>query len=301
MLYDKFQVEINNYCNANCPGCIPKTMIPRSEQNKSITLDEFKDFFHWKEVSFIMLTGNAGEPTLHPDFMEIVRFIKQDLHARVKFSTNASTHDPAWWAELASLLTDRDIIIFAIDGLEDTLPIYRVGCDFNNVIKNCKALIDNCDAQTNWYYIQFEHNIHQIDQAEALSTQLGFKRFVRRYSWDFNHPSIKPIRDRDISNIRNFQNVDTIRCKLIPFISVDKLLFPCCSFAHSYLYEGKKHYEELRAIYDESINSLNNFSINEILSNPFYKNLYRIVKTLNLCRGECNIITKIMERVTKVY
>lgn len=65
-------IAIVNYCNLKCPYCFADDMI--QEQISSITLDDYK-----KILSFIARTPKnhigiiGGEPTLHPQFIEILK------------------------------------------------------------------------------------------------------------------------------------------------------------------------------------------------------------------------------------
>lgn len=65
-------IAIVNYCNLKCPYCFADDMI--QEEMAAITLEDYK-----KILSFISRTPKnhigiiGGEPTLHPDFIEILK------------------------------------------------------------------------------------------------------------------------------------------------------------------------------------------------------------------------------------
>lgn len=56
-----------------------------------------------------------SEPTLHPDFLNLVRKIKEK-HLKLKICTNGSTRDRQFWHDLGEILDENDRVWFAICG-----------------------------------------------------------------------------------------------------------------------------------------------------------------------------------------
>lgn len=69
-------IAITTYCNLHCPYCFANTMI-KTEDIKNISLDQFKKILNWigEDNEKIGLIG--GEPTLHPQFKEILQIINE--------------------------------------------------------------------------------------------------------------------------------------------------------------------------------------------------------------------------------
>ncbi|MBU2577749.1 radical SAM protein, partial [Patescibacteria group bacterium] len=69
---------VTNRCNFNCPGCSSNSPLytRKNSKVKEISLDDIKRVID--EVAgfkpFIYLNG--GEPTLRPDLIEIIKYIK---------------------------------------------------------------------------------------------------------------------------------------------------------------------------------------------------------------------------------
>ena len=40
-------------------------------------------------------------------------------------NTNAGARDPEWWADVAKAIGRMGCVIFSVDGLEETNPLYR--------------------------------------------------------------------------------------------------------------------------------------------------------------------------------
>ena len=102
------------------------------------------------------------------------------------FSTNGSGRPTKWWETFATYLNPvnpmnsafpGDVVEFAVDGLEDTNPIYRVNAKWNSIQNGIKTLRENYTGQLVWRYIVFEHNYHQVVEAQQIARDLGLDQF----------------------------------------------------------------------------------------------------------------------------
>ena len=89
-------------------------------------------------------------------------------------------------------LGPTDKVVFGIDGLADTSPLYRIGVDFDVVIKNAKTFIA-AGGYAEWQYIVFRHNQHQVAEAKQFSKDLGFSGFWLRSSGRFTHTGYQDV------------------------------------------------------------------------------------------------------------
>ena len=174
-------VELSSKCNAWCPGC------PRNkngygladsivEQDLSLEKLEYR-LKQFPNLETVQLCGNFGDPMVAGNIIESIDLIKQ-YAKRIQIHTNGSMRNKEWWAELAIRLQDiNHDIWFGIDGLKGVHEIYRQGTDFDKVIENATAFINNGGSAV-WQFIPFKHNLHQVKDCIRLSQQLKFKRFV---------------------------------------------------------------------------------------------------------------------------
>ena len=66
-------IILTSYCNLHCPYCFADTMI-KTEDIKNISIEQFKKTLNWlADEEKIGLIG--GEPTLHPQFQEILKVV----------------------------------------------------------------------------------------------------------------------------------------------------------------------------------------------------------------------------------
>lgn len=208
----KVQVDVTSHCNARCPGCVRTLNTDKTVKNRNKDLDlvhfnvdmwrdlclgddGFKRFKHFNEL---VLNGTWGDPCMFaglPDMLKL--FASEYPHATINMHTNGGAQNETWWYNLGKQLsTHPHAVIFAIDGLEDTHSLYRVSTVYDTVIKNARAFIEG-GGSARWTMTVFNHNQHQVDQAQKLATAYEFKRFQARKS----HTAYMNVNDEyEISN-----------------------------------------------------------------------------------------------------
>lgn len=205
-IIDEYQLEITSYCNAACPQCprningkginpfMPLTHLPKDVIDYTFSQD------HCKKVRQIFFCGSYGDPIMHPEFLEILeKFRSKNPTLWLYMHTNGGVHDATYWKEIAKIMNGYGQIDFGIDGLDDTLHLYRKNVKYDQVITNAKAFI-NAGGRAQWNYIVFEHNEHQVNQAIQLSQDLGFFNIlIRKTGRFFNHETLEEFSEWPIS------------------------------------------------------------------------------------------------------
>lgn len=188
---DQLHIELTNACNAACPMCtrfhVNSPLIRPDLEIDQITIEKFKQYFPPNVVqkcSVILFCGVHGDPGMAKDLYEICEYISEvSPKTTVRMNTNGGMRKPEFWAKLGTLFANklRDHwswqCTFSIDGLEDTNHLYRRNVQWDNLIANVKAFI-GAGGRAEWDYLIFKHNEHQVDEAKALSKELGFYSFV---------------------------------------------------------------------------------------------------------------------------
>ena len=174
------QLEISNYCNAACPQC-PRNFFGGQTMPtlplRKWSLTEFKQIFSEKlinQLEQVYFCGTYGDPMTNTQVDEMCKFL-HDTNKQIKIGlhTNGGVGKRQLYVDLPKYV---DFVAFGIDGLEDTNHVYRRNVKWSKVIDNACAFID-AGGYAIWDFIVFEHNQHQVEQARALSKQLGFKEF----------------------------------------------------------------------------------------------------------------------------
>lgn len=184
-------LEITNNCQAKCPMCarnnhggLPNPLVKIHEW----TFDDYVAIMT-KEVlttvEKIYFCGNFGDPMLNDNLIKMCEWTKETApNVRIGIHTNGSARSIKWWQELAHALPKDHLVHFGIDGLEDTHSLYRVGTNYNTILKNAKAFID-AGGNAEWTFIKFKHNEHQVEECKKVAKELGFSQFILKNSSRF--------------------------------------------------------------------------------------------------------------------
>jgi MoaA/NifB/PqqE/SkfB family radical SAM enzyme len=288
-LIDEYQIEITSYCNAACPQCPRNDLghgvnpfMPLEHLDRNI-IDRSFPAELCKRLRQVFFCGSYGDPIMHPKFLDILQdFRDKNPNLWLYAHTNGGAHDVEYWRQVAKILGNHGQIDFGIDGLKDTLSIYRRRIDFDKVMENCQAFIDS-GGRAQWNFIVFRHNQHQIEAAKALSNEMGFFNFLaRRTGRFFDHanevelnqwpvkdqgdkiayyiepPTVSQWRNastqklpelkKHYPNLQKYFSETTIRCDAVlgkkVAINVIGLVLPCNFFNHN-LYDARFHSDQL--------------------------------------------------------
>lgn len=256
-------LEISNNCQASCPMCTRN--INGGIENPLIkitnwSLDDFKTIMDplLPQLDSYYFCGTFGDPMMNNDLIEMCRYSTQVApNVQIAIHTNGGARKTDWWEDLASALPEKHLVVFALDGLEDTHHLYRVGTDFNTVIRNAKAFI-NAGGKAEWCFLKFRHNEHQVETARRMSEELGFVSFRSRNSSRFVLEPKRKVVDRQgnithyvepatstpltfidrkvVENYKKIVKESTIDCKAQHdkeiYIDAHKDLYPCCWIAN---------------------------------------------------------------------
>jgi hypothetical protein len=173
-------------------------------------------------------------------------------------------------------------IDFGIDGLEDTLHLYRKNCDYHRVIENAQSFI-NAGGRAQWNFIVFKHNQHKVEEVQQRATAMKFHNcLIRKTGRFFNHATVEemsawPVVDRqgnteyfiepptddryrnrsmvylpelkkEYNALQDYFDTTEIRCEALigkkVAINVQGVVLPCNFFNHN-LYDARFYSEVL--------------------------------------------------------
>ena len=245
-------VESTSRCTLACPRCERTIFLEKfGRKNFSIQDLDIKAFENFLDVPVdqVSFCGNIGDPIYHREFIKLVKMLTSKCQ-RIAITTNGSHKNRKWWKNLNSVLRPSDQIRFSIDGTPKNFTEYRVNADWDSILVGIQECVLG-PASTEWKYIPFSFNEHDIDETEKLSVNLGIDKFFVESSdrWVKNDP-LKPneyIGSRDTlrqmyknESIRDF-DIDP-RCENHKehYIGADGYYTPCCySKSYEFYYKSE--------------------------------------------------------------
>ena len=191
-------IEPTSICNLKCPECPTGTNTLKRPRGK-ISLTEYQNILNQlpKELTYLNLYIQ-GEPTMHPDFPEMIKLAKQK-----KLYTSTSTNGHFITPNLAHKIVQAGLtrIIFSIDGTtQDSYDKYRTGGQLSKAIN---GFINIAEAKVNlqkhypiviFQFLVFEHNEHQLKAAKKMASELSANKIEFKTSQfnNYKHTNVAP-------------------------------------------------------------------------------------------------------------
>ena len=226
-------IELTSFCNIECKGCfrIISKQADKILNKEYITIDTIRERFDkalFPKVNIVNFCGSVDEPTSHPQFFDIIKHFA-DWNAHINIATNGSLRTVKWWTELAGILPKTHTVTWGIDGSDELSEVYRQGSSFKKIEQNYRAF-NNAGGRSNWQFIVFEHNEHQLEEAKQKASDEGFKSFKTIISHRKDTKgNIKAAKTESIDNVKE---IPYISCKYGNqkriFINHMGNVIPCC-------------------------------------------------------------------------
>ena len=313
------EFELNTICNSFCPICSRYTnhdnelwLNPHLKLNRQLEFETIRKVFdttdRWAEDLNINLIGTAGEPSLHPEFIDIVKYIRNKFpKAFINIHTNGGCRNVKFWRELGQVLDGtHHNVSFSLDGLEDTHGIYRIGVDFNKAVTHLQAFLD-AGGKGIWKFIQFEWNKHQVEEARQRAKDMGCHRFqmstnvcddkftdeimsaaankINKFKYapsDWDSGYLEPV---------EWDNIDT-KCMTEQgiFVDIEGRILPCCMYYSDSIFAGtKKLFKEIMYKDQQDWNSIHLHDTETILQHDWWNTLKQSFSTNPnyLCQANC--------------
>ncbi len=214
---DEVNIEISSLCNSICAWC-PRyenmsTVVNKQLTPQYISIDKFKDWFPPEFVSGVKhwtYSGDYGDAGTNPHLVDIFKYTFEHApRAAVRVVTNGGMKNPKFWSEMGELFSEDEnrLVVFSIDGLEDTNHIYRRTVNWNKVMDNSSAYIE-AGGKAVWDFLTFKHNEHQIEEVILLSKEMGFSDINIKLPKGFEKGNMK-VKDKDFNVVYEIEPVDT--------------------------------------------------------------------------------------------
>jgi radical SAM protein with 4Fe4S-binding SPASM domain len=206
-------IETGNYCNLQCPTCpTPASKICR--QKELMSFDNFKKVIdNIKDSIHVALLYYTNEPLLSPDIFRMAEYA-HDRGLYLEISTNATLLNEKKTKELFDSKVDKVIVDF--DGTtKEAYEQFRVGADFNQVLKNIKHLCFQKQAlklKKPFIDLQFvlnKFNQNQVAEVKRIAKELKVDRLsIRSFAlgkYAYSQEERKALTDKFFPDTKEYQ------------------------------------------------------------------------------------------------
>lgn len=241
------ELIITEYCNFNCPYCRGlKQEIYGDRKIKELSLEEIKNIIDlWcTEGPVENIRFSGGEPTLHKDIIDIIKYCKDKEIKRITISTNGSND---WDLYKKLILSGANDFSISLDSCCATdAKELSGGIDaWDKVVENIKKI-------SKYTYVTLgvvltEKNINDTNDIILFADSLGVSdiRIISAAQWNVLVPGLEKIDENILNkypilkyrvnnylkgeNVRGLNDNDFNKCALVIDDSViaGKYHFPC--------------------------------------------------------------------------
>ncbi|WP_378186950.1 radical SAM protein [Aquimarina sp. W85] len=220
-------IEVTDRCNLSCPTCYAGSS-PTYGRHR--TLDEIKKMLdtiviNEKEPDVVQLSG--GEPTVHPQFFEILQYAKKLPIRHLMLNTNGIriAKDKKFVERLAAFMPDFEIYL-QFDSLKPEVLKKLRGEDLTQVRKKAIDHLNEFNLSTT-LVVTLEKDLNDIEIGEILSYAVQ-QKCVRGVTFQ---PTQIAGRLEDFDAQKNRITLTEVRRKILEqfpvFVSDDLIPVPC--------------------------------------------------------------------------
>lgn len=142
-------IEVNEVCNLSCPVCFADSSPQRTKSRSLAEIDGMLDALVESEREPDLLQISGGEPTLHPEILEILRRAKARPIRHLMLNTNGIriAKEPAFVEALAALGPGFEVYL-QFDSLEQAALEDLRGADLRRVREQALANLEAAGIST---------------------------------------------------------------------------------------------------------------------------------------------------------
>jgi len=142
-------IEVNEHCNLECPTCFASSSPAKAGTRSLAEIEEMLDLLVESEGQPDLLQISGGEPTLHPQILDIIRAAKSRPIRHVMLNTNGVrlATDPEFVAALAEMKRAFEVYL-QFDALSAQALRTIRGADLRRVRERALDALDEAGIST---------------------------------------------------------------------------------------------------------------------------------------------------------
>jgi sulfatase maturation enzyme AslB (radical SAM superfamily) len=196
-------IELTDKCQAACPMCSRNEFGGKERshiKNTEITLEQFVQWFPREflmKLDSFYACGNNGDPLLAKDCLEIFEYLANNTtdDCRLAIHTNGSLRNKEWWTNLARVLGNKGLVVFAIDGFKGQHEMYRRNTSWDKIIENAKTFIA-AGGKARSDTLLFKHNEDEAENLKEYLLSIGFEEVILKPTQRFHGLPQFPVKDQ---------------------------------------------------------------------------------------------------------
>ena len=142
-------IEVNDACNLTCPVCFAESGQARTEQKSLAEIDSMLETLVESEGFPDLVQISGGEPTIHPDIVQILKLAKSKPIRHIMLNTNGIriARDKAFVEELSRLKPGFEVYLQFDSMKREALENIR-GADLRKVREQALANLEEAGIST---------------------------------------------------------------------------------------------------------------------------------------------------------
>ena len=142
-------IEVNDACNLSCPVCFADSSVKRREQRTLAEVEVMLDALVASEGEPDLVQISGGEPTIHPDFFDILRAAKRRPVRHLMVNTNGVriAREPGFAERLAEFMPRFEVYL-QFDSLQREALMDLRGADLTGVRLDALAALERLGIST---------------------------------------------------------------------------------------------------------------------------------------------------------
>jgi 7,8-dihydro-6-hydroxymethylpterin dimethyltransferase len=142
-------IEVNEACNLTCPTCFAESSTQRTTHRSLAEIERMLDALVQSEGEPDLVQISGGEPTIHPQILDILKLAKSKPIRHVMLNTNGIriARDPGFVAALADV-RPRFEVYLQFDSLERSALENLRGADLRRVREEALANLERAGIST---------------------------------------------------------------------------------------------------------------------------------------------------------
>jgi 7,8-dihydro-6-hydroxymethylpterin dimethyltransferase len=142
-------IDVNEACNLTCPMCFADSSTAKTYHRPLAEIEKMMDALVASEGEADLLQLSGGEPTIHPQIIEIIEAAKRRPIRHIMLNTNGIriAQDPAFVEQLASFKPGFEVYL-QFDSLRPSVLKHLRGADLTRIRKDALEALEKHNIST---------------------------------------------------------------------------------------------------------------------------------------------------------